>query len=204
MKINLGRQVFGLAAILFGVFTLTWHDFNTWQQIQPLDKILPRQVLAYFIAAIEIFGGFAIQWRRTVRAGALALGGVYLAFALLWIPRIAAKPQSYDPWGNFFEQFSQVAGALIVYASFDRGVDQADSGRTAKIARFGYISFGVCVISFTFGQLFYLSDTAQFVPKWVPPGQMFWAVTTTIAFALAAIALLSGVSLFWRLDSRRQ
>jgi uncharacterized membrane protein YphA (DoxX/SURF4 family) len=30
------------------------------------------------------------------------------------------------------------------------------------------------------------------VPKWIPPGQRFWAVTTTIAFALAAIALLSG------------
>jgi hypothetical protein len=43
-------------------------------------------------------------------------------------------------------------------------------------------------------QLFYLSATADFVPKWIPPGQMFWAITTTIAFALAAIALLSGRS----------
>jgi hypothetical protein len=52
--------------------------------------------------------------------------------------------------------------------------------------------FGICVISFTLEQLVYLSGTASFVPKWIPPGQMFWAVTTTIAFALAAIALLSG------------
>lgn len=50
------------------------------------------------------------------------------------------------------------------------------------------------MISFTLEQLFYLKGTASFVPKWIPPGQMFWAVATTIAFALAAIALLSGLS----------
>jgi len=30
------------------------------------------------------------------------------------------------------------------------------------------------------------------VPKWIPPGQMFWAITTTIALAAAAMAILSG------------
>jgi uncharacterized membrane protein YphA (DoxX/SURF4 family) len=48
------------------------------------------------------------------------------------------------------------------------------------------------VVSFTLEQLIYLSGTAGFVPKWIPGGQMFWAIATTIAFALAAIALLSG------------
>src|SRR5208283_1370614 len=52
----------------------------------------------------------------------------------------------------------------------------------------------ICVVSFTLEQFFYLSGTAAFVPKWIPPGQMFWAITTTIALALAAIALLSGRS----------
>ncbi|HXW77823.1 MAG TPA: hypothetical protein VEJ20_10460 [Candidatus Eremiobacteraceae bacterium] len=60
------------------------------------------------------------------------------------------------------------------------------------LARTGYICFGICVISFTLEQAVYLSGTASFVPKWIPPGQMFWAVVTTLAFALAAVALLSG------------
>jgi len=109
---------------------------------------------------------------------------------LLWVPYIVATPQVYDRWGNFFEQFSIVSGALIVYAS----VSQSDPARAARLARIGYICFGICVISFTLEQLFYLSATAEFVPKWIPPGQMFWAITTTIALALAAIALLSGRS----------
>ncbi|MFZ0923170.1 MAG: hypothetical protein WA020_08900, partial [Candidatus Acidiferrales bacterium] len=122
-------------------------------------------------------------------AGAIALGAIYLVFALLWLPLFIQKPH-YDPLGNFFEQFSLVSGVLIVYAS----LALRDPARAAKLARIGYYCFGICVVSFTLGQLFYLSATADFVPKWIPPGRMFWAITTTIAFALAAIALLSGRS----------
>jgi hypothetical protein len=51
------------------------------------------------------------------RIGALTLGALYLLFALLWVPNIIAKPLVYDRWGNFFEQFSIVSGALIVFAT---------------------------------------------------------------------------------------
>ena len=190
IKIHLGRHVYGAAAFAFGVITLVWHDFNGWQQIRPLGNIPHREILVYLAVAVELFGGVAIQWRRTARAGALVLGSLYLIFALMWVPYIVATPQVYDRWGNFFEQFSIVSGALIVYAS----VSRSDSARAARLARIGYICFGICVISFTLEQLMYLSGTAAFVPKWIPPGQMFWAIATTIALALAAIALLSGRS----------
>jgi len=176
---NLGRHVYGLAAICFCALTVAWRDFNGWQQIRPLGNVSHREILVYLAAAIWLLGGVAIQWRRTARAGAGTLGLMYLTFAVMWVPFIVAEPLNYDRWGNFFEQFSLVSGALIVYGT----------GRGAKA---GYFFFGICVISFTLEQLFYLSATASFVPKWIPPGQMFWAVTTTIAMALAAIALLSG------------
>jgi uncharacterized membrane protein YphA (DoxX/SURF4 family) len=190
MSFYWGRQVYGLAAVGFGVFALVWHDFNTWQQVRPLGNVSHREMLVYIAAAVEIFGGLVIQWPRTARAGAIALGTIYLFFALLWVPLFIEKPHVYDRLANFFEQFSLVSGALIVYASFG----PSDSVRAAKVARIGYFCFGICVVSFTLEQLIYLSATADFVPKWIPPGQMFWAITTTIAFALAAIALLSGRS----------
>src|SRR5579864_4947541 len=187
MKIYLGRHVYGLAAIIFGIVTLVWHDFNGWQQIRALGNVPHREILVYFAAAVELFGGVAIQWPRTARAGAVALGVLYFIFALLWVPFIAKEPLVYDRWGNFFEQFSIVSGALVVYATFGRN----PSGRPTKAAQIGYLFFSICVISFTLEQLFYLSGTASFVPKWIPPGQMFWAVVTTIAFAVATIALLA-------------
>jgi uncharacterized membrane protein YphA (DoxX/SURF4 family) len=189
-RIYLGRHAYGLAAVAFGIITFAWQDFNNWQQIRALGNVPHREILVYIAAAIEIFGGVAIQWSRTARAGAFALGSIYLVFALLWVPLIAAEPRVFDRWGNFFEQFSLISAALIVCASLSPG----DSKRRATAARIGYLFFGICVVSFTTEQLLYLSGTAAFVPKWIPPGQMFWAITTTIAFALAAIALLSGRS----------
>jgi len=187
-RICLGRHVYGFAAIAFGIITLVWYDFNSWQQIRALGNVPHREILVNLAAAIEISGGLAIQWMRTARAGAFALGVLYLAFALLWVPHIMAEPRVFDRWGNFFEQFSLVAGALIVYGS----LRPRESKHLTTLAGLGYIFFGICVISFTLEQLFYLSGTASFVPKWIPPGQMFWAIVTTVAFALAAIALLSG------------
>jgi uncharacterized membrane protein YphA (DoxX/SURF4 family) len=190
MKIYVGRYVYGLAAIAFAVLAFAWREFNSWQQIRALGNVPHREILLYMAAAIELYGGVTILWHKTARAGALALGTIYLIFALLWVPFIVANPQTYDGWGNFFEQFSLVSGALIVYGTAGGN----DSERARRVARVGYICFGICVVSFTLEQLIYLHGTASFVPKWIPPGQMFWAVSTTIALALAAIALLSGRS----------
>jgi uncharacterized membrane protein YphA (DoxX/SURF4 family) len=181
MKYSLGRYIYGLAAIGSGICALVWHRFDA------LGNIPHREALTYIAAIIEILGGIAIQWPRTARAGAVAVGTSYFAFALLAVPLIFKYPLVYNSFGNFFEQFSLASGAVILYAC-----SGPIASRTTKLALFGYYSFGICVVSFTLEQLFYLSATASLVPKWIPPGQMFWAIATTAAFALAAIALLTG------------
>jgi len=85
----LGRHVYGLAAVAFGIITLVWRDVNNWQQIQALH----REIFVYIAAAVQIFGGIAIQWPRTARVGAIVLGSIYLIFALLWVPRIITEPR---------------------------------------------------------------------------------------------------------------
>jgi hypothetical protein len=57
--------------------------------------------------------------------------------------------------------------------------------------RIGRILLGICAASFALEQAIYLHPTANLVPKWIPPSQMFWAVTTTVFFAFAAVALLT-------------
>src|SRR5271167_5248125 len=173
---NLGRHVYGVAALGLGLITLIWHDYNGWHQLRyAVDAA----------GAAQIIGGAAIQFRRTAKAGAVVLGAVYLVFALLCVPGIVAKPQIYNSWGNFFEQLSLVTGAAIVYAH----LSSAWSPET--LHRIGRILLGICAASFTLEQAIYLHATASLVPKWVPPSQMLWAVTTTVLFALAAVALLA-------------
>ena len=178
MRSSPGRYLYGLAAIGSGICALVWHDFANWQHPKAPAAI-------YLVAAIETLGGAAVQWPRTARAGAAALAALFCAFALLGVPFIVGHPLVYNGYGNVFEQLSLAAGAVILYAR--SGPDAP--GRTARL---GYYAFGVCVVSFALEQLFYLSNTASLVPKWIPPGQMFWALATTAAFALAAIALLTG------------
>jgi hypothetical protein len=173
---SLGHHVFGVAALAFGLITLVWHDYNGWHQ--------PRY-LVYTAAAALIFGGAAMQLGRTAKTGAIVLGAVYLIFALQCVPGIVAAPRIYNSWGNFFEQFSLVAGAAIVYARW------SSAWSRETLNRIGRILLGLCAASFTLEQAFYLRATAGLVPKWLPPSQMFWAVTTTVLFALAAVALLT-------------
>jgi len=173
---NLGRHVFGAAVLAFGLITLAWHDYNGWH--------LPRYIV-YPAAAAEIFGGAAIQFRRTAKTGAVVLGAVYLVFALRCVPQIFANLQIYNSWGNFFEQFSLVTGTAIVYARLSSPWSRETPNRIGRIL------LGICAASFTLEQAIYLGATANLVPKWLPPTRMFWAVTTTVLFALAAVALLT-------------
>jgi uncharacterized membrane protein YphA (DoxX/SURF4 family) len=184
---DLGRHVLGIAAFGYGMIALTWQDFDDWQQLRTLSSTPAGHALVYLAAIAEILAGIAIQWRKTARIGAAVLGAVYLFFACRWIPNILASLEVYDNWANFFEQLSLVSGALIVYASAEGTAPWA-----FRVSQIGRYLFGVCVISFTLEQLVYLHGTAHFVPKWIPPGQMFWAIATTIALAAAALAILSG------------
>jgi hypothetical protein len=173
---NLGRHMFGVAALAFGLITLAWHDSNDGHQLR---------YVVYAAAAALLFGGAAIQFHRTAKAGAAVLGAAYLVFVLLSVPGIVAAPQIYNSWGNFFEQFSLLSGAAIVYARL------SSAWPPETLTRIGRILLGICAASFTLEQAIYLDATANLVPKWLPPGQTFWGVATTVLFALAAVALLT-------------
>ncbi len=177
---NLGRYVFGAAALASGVIALAWHDNNHSHSLR---------YIVYAASAALICGGAAIQFRRTSKTGAVVLLAAYIVFALLCVPGMVAAPRIYNSWGNFFEQFSLLTGAAIAYARLSSTSSRVGSRTT--LPRIGRILLGICAASFALEQAFYLAATAQLVPKWVPPNPMFWAVATTIAFALAALALLT-------------
>jgi hypothetical protein len=182
---DIGRHVFGLAGLAFGIITLVWHNYKDWDELRPFLNATDGPVFTYAAACAWIFGGVAMQFRRTASVAALVLGEVYFVFALSYVPPIVAAPLVYDRWGNLFEQLALLTGALLIY----RRVSPVWPPEILQ--RMGRLLFGVCVASFTVEQAIHLSDTASLVPKWLPPNQMFWALATTVAFALAAVALLT-------------
>jgi uncharacterized membrane protein YphA (DoxX/SURF4 family) len=183
---NLGMYVYGAGAVALGVIGLVWGDFATnWQRVQ--GNVPYRSALACITAVYELAAGGAIFWRRTAQGGALMLAALYSIFALLWVPQILGSPRVYDVWGNFFEESALVIGGVVLYAWL-APPDSVWAKRRAQMSRL----FGICAISFALEHLFYISGTASFVPRWIPPGQLFWAIATAIFFLLAAIAILLG------------
>jgi hypothetical protein len=183
-----GRILFGATAVLFGVIALLWYDADTWQSMISLWKLPFGTVIGGCFMAAQIAGGFGVIFPGTARVGSIILGIVYAVFSLSCVPSMIEHPTVYGAYGSFFEQFAMLCGALAVYAATD-----ADAARSATLGRASRLGLGLCAISFTLAQIFYLKFTASLVPTWIPPGQMFWAVLTTIAFGLAAVSILSNV-----------
>ena len=180
-----GRIVFGASAVLFGVIALLWHDSDTWQTLRQLWSLPFGTILGGCLMAAQIAGGIAMQYPGTARWASIVLGVVYLLFSLACVPGILAAPAVYAHYGSFFEQFSLLSGATALYAA-----TEANAARALALGRAARLGIGACAISFTLSQIVYLRVTTDMVPHWIPPNQAFWAILTTVAFALAAISIL--------------
>ncbi len=181
-----GRIVLGTSAVLFGVIALMWHDSDTWQNLQHIWSLPFGTIIGECLMAAQVAGGIGMLHARTARSASVVLGIVYLCFSLACVPDIIAAANIYDKYGgSFFLFVSLFCGAIALYAA-----TEADAARAVVFRRLARFGLGVCAISFTLGQMLLLRETAHLVPKWIPPSQMFWAILTTIAFALAGVAIL--------------
>ncbi|HKW65387.1 MAG TPA: hypothetical protein VJN89_22740 [Candidatus Acidoferrum sp.] len=181
-----GRIVFGGSAVLVGVIALMWRDADTWQTLGQIWKLPFGLIIGECLMVLQVAGGVGMQFSRTARMAAVVLFAVYICFALACIPAIIAASDLFNRYGgSFLQQVSLVCGAMALYA-----MTRGSSARAATLRKAARIGLGISAISFTLSQVLYLRYTASLVPKWIPPSQMFWATLTTIAFGLAALAML--------------
>jgi hypothetical protein len=180
-----GRIVFGASAVLFGVIALMWHDADTWQNLRQIWSLPFGIFIGGCLMVLLIAGGIAMQYPRTTRLASVVLCVVFACFSLASIPGIIKAPTVYAQYGSFFEQFSLLCGAVALNAA-----TAANAARAVALGRVARLGLGVCAISITLAQIFYLRFTADLVPRWIPPNQMFWAILTTVGFGLAALAIL--------------
>lgn len=186
---DLGRLVYGLAGIVLGVIGLLARDFAAvWQPLENLGVGAHRETVACIYAAAFLAAGVAAMWRRTARAGLLALASLHFISLLGWIPRIIGRPTIYGVWNGFFELFSLVVAGLVAYA-----VLAPSSASTTRLIRAGRVLFGICAISFAVGHFTAIPETASMVPGWLPPGRPFWAWATGVFHLLAGLAIVSGI-----------
>ena len=161
-----------------------------WQRLLPLHAPF-GSIVGWCLAIALIGGGIAMMLPRTARPASIVLGAVYGLYVLSCVSSIIAAPAEPGGYINGFEQLAIVCGALAVYAA-----SEGDAPRAIVLGRAARLGLGVCAVSFAWAQVVYLQYTASLVPMWIPPNQVFWTNFTTVAFALAAVAMLFGV-LVW-------
>jgi len=186
---NLGIHVYGLASIALGIIGFVWADFAlVWQPVP--DGLPGRTALAYATAAVLVFGGAAINVRRTAAIGAATLAILYaLDVVLLHVPIAVVHPLAVGSWSGIAEQLLLALGATVAYAS----TASIDASRADRIRRMARIAYGVCLLLFGAAHFRYPAETAALVPKWLPPGQMFWVYLVGVSFVAAGLAVLSGI-----------
>jgi uncharacterized membrane protein len=185
---DLGRRVYGLAAIWLGLVGLRFADFAAvWQPVP--DGMPGRTLLAYACAVLFIVGGAAMQWRRTAQWASVGLAVLYLIFALLWSRRIVAMPQVFGVWSGTAEQLAMALGGVMAWAF----LEGSGSDRAIRVAQIVRLGFGVCLVAFGFAHFLYPKETADLVPAYMPGGGRAWAYITGACHLMAGLALLSGV-----------
>ena len=183
---NLGRWVYGLAGIALGIIGVVSRDFAAvWQPLENLGADSHRAVIAVVFAAALLLAGVVTLWRRTAPIGFLALTVLHFISALGWIPRIFGNPGIFGVWNGLCEQLALVSAGVVGYASL-----MSPKGRVAQI---GCLVFAFCAVSFAFGHFTAIRETTNFVPKWIPPGQAFWAWATGVFHLLAGLAIGTGL-----------
>jgi uncharacterized membrane protein YphA (DoxX/SURF4 family) len=186
---KLGYRVLGAGALFVGVVGLVFDDFAlVWQPVPP--DVPHRALLAYIVAALFVLAGAAVNWRRTAALGAAMIAILQaLDVLLLHGPRIIAHPDHFPPWSGAAEQLGITMGGIIAFTM----VANMNAGVGERVARAARIVFGICAVEYGIVHFHYPVDTASFIPKWIPPGPMFWAYATGAAQVAAGLAFISGV-----------
>lgn len=183
--IPLGIRVYALGALALGLVGLAWDDFAL--QWQPVPAGMPgRAALAYLFAASVVAAAVAVNLRRAAAVGAAVLCGLFTLVVLLHAPEVATHPLVVGAWSGLAEQLALASAALLAWALL------AAPGRRAERAlAVGRLAFGACLLAFGLAHYFYLDFTAGMVPRWLPPGQSFWAAVTGAAHIAAGVAILA-------------
>jgi uncharacterized membrane protein YphA (DoxX/SURF4 family) len=146
-------------------------------------------LLAYAAAILFLCAGVAVQFRGTRAVAALVLGVLFVPYAWLWLRRVIGFPGMIGTWSGAGEEVALVTAGLLAYDQYG-GAGQAWSRGMAWVSR---VLFGLSFVSLALVHWMALKETAGFVPKWIPPGQKFWAIATGVFHMMAAVAIITEV-----------
>jgi uncharacterized membrane protein len=191
-----GHVLLAAAMIALGLRGLAYGDFaSVWQRI-PIAHLPARAFFVYATAAVELAAGAGLLLRRTVTTASAVL----FVFLILWavllkLPAVVAAPSMEATWLGLGEITVILAGSWAVFA-----VHAGEEWRTrlpflvgAGGVRGARLLFALSLPTIGLAHFFYLPQTVQLMPAWLP-WHDGWAWLTGAASLAACLGILSGVA----------
>lgn len=205
----LGRSLFAVALMGFGVLCLIYRDFV--HNLQPVDLHVPPTTPGYVPLALLsggflVVAGLATLLRHRTAPRLLMAVAIYL---LIWIVVLQVPTAFLYPellrspwWVRTFEVLAMSGAAMMLTGALTtersdpaeprRDVVVGGDARAQRLMRVGRILFGISLPVFGVLHLIYGPGTARLIPSYYPV-PLFLACFTGTAKIAAGLAIASGI-----------
>jgi uncharacterized membrane protein len=181
-----GMMGLGMLALVYGDFAMVWQPVAAW--------VPGRTGLAYASGLLMLLGGAGLLFQVTVKWSVRILFPYLVLWTLLKVPALVVAPQIEGVWLGIGELAMLLAGGWMLFAVFAELPEGSILGfatgeRGIRIAR---ILFAVFVIPVGLSHLFYVKETVQLIPGWLP-FKTGWAYLTGIGHMASGLGVLFSI-----------
>lgn len=176
----------GVIALIVGDFAMVW---------QPVPNWLPaRSAIAYGTGVLMILLGAGLSFRSSRAWSVRILFGYLFLWALLKVPGVVVAPTIEATWLGLGELTLLLSGGWTLFALLGDVAKESPLGFLAgeRGVRMARILFAVSVIPIGLSHIFYLKETAEFVPHWLPYREG-WAYLTGAGQIASGLGVLFNV-----------
>jgi uncharacterized membrane protein len=180
---SLGKSFFAIAMMAFGIQHFIYADFVT-RLVPKLPAWIPwHPFWAYLTGTGLIVAAVAIVLGKKARLAATLLGAmIFLSFALLHLPQVAANPHNGGLWTNAGKALALSGGAFLVASSVT-----GELGKT--LIPLGRFFLGAFLILCGIEHFIYAEFVVGLVPAWIP-GRLFWTYFTGVALIAGGAGII--------------
>jgi uncharacterized membrane protein len=191
---KLGRVLFGIAILAFGVQNFVWARF-VGEATVPIIPWVPGQPWLAVVTGIALVAsGISIVANVRAQLAAVSTGMLFLLCdLLLQIPKVAASPLDVGVRTTAFETLAMCGSAWILAGALPTAGDYSIrwKGWVSLLAKLGLILFAISSVVFGIDHFLVLGVIVSLVPNWIPGSGLFWAYLTDLGFIAAGVSMLA-------------
>ena len=191
-KLQPALTLFAMGMMGLGALALTVGDFAmVWQPVAPW--VPGRTALAYGCGALMLGCGVGLLFEATAKWASRVLFPYLVAWMLLKVPSLVVAPKMEAVWLGFGELAMLMAGGWILFARLGGVAEDSPMGFAtgSRGVRLAVMVFGLSVIPVGLSHLFYVPQTVELVPAWLP-FKTGWAYLTGVGQMACGLGLLLG------------